>query len=91
LAELYREAKTTPMASSSPRAVAPGASASNSAAMTNKDVIDLRGAGLDDDNLIAAINDAKAVNFDLSPAGLKALLTAKVSNRVITAMRAKAP
>ena len=57
--------------------------------MTNKDVVDLRVAGLDDDNLIAAIKDAKAANFDLSPAGLKALLTAKVSNRVITAMRAR--
>lgn len=58
--------------------------------MTNQDVIDLTAAGLDDDNLIAAIADAKAVRFDLSPAGLKALLTAKVSNRVITAMRSRA-
>ena len=57
--------------------------------MTNKDVIDLRTAGLDDDNLIAAITDAKAVNFDLSPAGLKTLLTGKISNRVITAMRSR--
>jgi hypothetical protein len=55
--------------------------------MTNGDVIDLRKAGLDDENLIAAIRDAGAVTFDLSPAGLKALLAAKVSNRVITAMR----
>ena len=55
--------------------------------MTNSDVIDLRKAGLDDDNLIAAIKDASAAKFDLSPAGLKALLGAKVSNRVITAMR----
>jgi hypothetical protein len=61
-----------------------------SATMTNRDVIDLRAAGLDDDNLLAAIADAKSVNFDLSPAGLKALLTAKVSNRVITAMRGRA-
>jgi hypothetical protein len=55
--------------------------------MTNADVIDLRKAGLDEDNLIAAIRDAAAVGFDLSPAGLKALLAAKVPNRVITAMR----
>lgn len=58
-------------------------------AMTNKDVIDLVAASLDDDNLIAAINDAKAVNFDLSAAGLKGLLAGKVSNRVINAMRAR--
>jgi hypothetical protein len=57
--------------------------------MTNKDVIDLRVAGLDDDNLLAAIESARAVRFDLSPAGLKALLTAKVTNRVIAAMRAR--
>lgn len=73
---------TTPAASARPAAPSPGG-----APMTNTDVIDLRKAGLDDDNLIAAIRDAGAVTFDLSPAGLKALLTAKVSNRVITAMR----
>ena len=58
-----------------------------SAAMTNQDVIDLRTAGLDDDNLIAAIKAAKDVRFDLSAGGLKALLAAKVSNKVIAAMR----
>jgi hypothetical protein len=57
------------------------------AAMTNADVIDLRKAGLDDDNLIAAIKDAHAVAFDLTPAGLKTLLGAKITNKVITAMR----
>jgi hypothetical protein len=57
--------------------------------MSNQDVIDLRAAGLDDANLLAAIADAPAVAFDLSPAGLKALLGAKVSNKVIGAMRAR--
>ena len=97
LAELYEKAKATPApapsrtAAPTPSRSAPAASApaSPAAAMTNKDVVDLRVAGLDDDNMIAAIKDAPAVNFDLSPAGLKALLTAKVSNRVITAMRAR--
>ena len=59
--------------------------------MSNQDVIDLRSAGLDDDNLIAAVKDAQAVSFDLSPVGLKALLAGQVSNRVITAMRARSP
>jgi hypothetical protein len=59
--------------------------------MTNADVIDLRTSGLDDDNLIAAIKAAPAAKFDLTPAGLRALLAAKVSNRVITAMRARQP
>jgi hypothetical protein len=57
--------------------------------MTNADVIDLRKAGLDDDTLVAALRDAASVRFDLSPAGLKALLAAKVSNKVIAAMRAR--
>ena len=57
--------------------------------MSNQDVIELRAAGLDDENLIAAITAAKAVKFDLSPAGLKKLLAAKVSNKVIGAMRSR--
>ena len=67
------------------------ANASTPSEMTNRDVIDLRAAGLDEDNLVAAIADAKAVRFDLSPAALKALLEANVSNRVIAAMRARMP
>jgi hypothetical protein len=103
LAELYAQAKEIPLSAPTSQRAVPPASAARStaspsapapgapttAAMTNKDVVDLRVAGLDDDNLIAAIKDAKAVNFDLSPAGLKTLLGAKVSNRVITAMRAR--
>jgi hypothetical protein len=75
-------------AAAKPSAARAAATATAAApAMTNADVIDLRKAGLDDDNLIAAIKDARAVAFDLTPAGLKGLLGAKVSNRVITAMR----
>jgi hypothetical protein len=77
-------ARPAPAAKPSAAAPAPTAAA---AAMTNTDVIDLRKAGLDDANLIASIRDAAAVAFDLSPAGLKALLSAKVSNAVIAAMR----
>jgi hypothetical protein len=94
LAELYERAKAAPVAAASSRPApsaprATPAAPTASAAMTNKDVVDLRIAGLDDENLIAAIKDAAAVNFDLSPAGLKSLLGSKVSNRVITAMRAR--
>lgn len=63
--------------------------APSAAALTNKDVIDLVVAGLDDENLIATINEARTVSFDLTPAGLKTLLAGKVSNRVINAMRAR--
>ncbi len=67
-----------------PRAPSSGAGGDT---ITNADIVELRAAGLDDDNLIATIKAAKATTFDLSPAGLRALLQAKVSNRVITAMR----
>jgi hypothetical protein len=100
LADLYRTVgatATTPRRTeaSAPSGNGPVSAASGSASpkpvtMTNQDVIDLRVAGLDDDNLIAAITDAKAVRFDLSAAGLKALLGGKVSNRVIAAMRSRA-
>jgi hypothetical protein len=106
LAEMYREVgaaatprRTTAAPSSSgaptattaaPISAATGAASPRSALMTNQEVIDLVAAGLDDDNLLAAIKDAKSVKFDLSPAGLKTLLSGKVSNRVITAMRARA-
>ncbi len=76
-------AAAAPSTPSRPATPAPTATA----AMTNADVIDLRKAGLDDDNMIAAIREASTVSFDLTPTGLKALLSAKVSNRVITAMR----
>jgi hypothetical protein len=78
-------ATTTPAAPAPAAAQAPGGAGGDT--MTNADVLELRAAGLDDDNLIATIKAAKAAKFDLSPAGLRSLLQAKVSNRVITAMR----
>ena len=86
---------TPPARPTSQRATTPAGppaappAAEQAATMSNKDVIDLRAAGLDDENLIAAIKSAKSVGFDLSPAGLKTLLGAKITNRVITAMRAR--
>jgi hypothetical protein len=87
-ASLGLRESTPVLAASSPTKGRPAAkAAAGGATMTNDDVIDLRKAGLDDDNLIAAIRDASATRFDLTPAGLKTLLGAKVTNRVITAMR----
>jgi hypothetical protein len=100
LAEMYRTMaappSSTPRRTETPASAGPpvisattGSGSPKPATMTNQDVIDLHAAGLDDDNLIAAIGDAKTVRFDLSPAGLKNLLNAKISNRVITAMRSR--
>lgn len=55
----------------------------------NKDVIALVAAGIDDANLITAINEEKIVDFDLSPAGQLELLKGKVSNKVLAVMRAR--
>ncbi len=94
LAGMYQTAAATrPLpASGQPTRPSPTSPAkpSATAVMTNADVIDLRKAGLDDDNLVAAIKDAPAAQFDLSPAALKTLLDAKISNKVIAAMRTRA-
>lgn len=84
-------ARPTPSAAqpSPGRPAAAEAAAPAAGPMTNKDVIDLRIGGLDDDNLIAAIKAAETVKFDLTPSGLRELLAAKVSNRVITTMRSR--
>lgn len=62
---------------------------SDDGALDNSQIIDLVKGGLDEENLLAAIKDAKTVKFDLSAQGLKELLANKVPNRVITAMRTK--
>ncbi len=72
-----------------PKTPAASGQSSSSTAFGNDDVIELAAAGLDQANLLAAIKDARRVSFDLSPAGLKQLLAAKVPNPVITAMRAR--
>jgi hypothetical protein len=96
LAALYQASASAPATSGSLRPPATPSPAPNrpaatdpSAPMTNTDVMDLRALGLDDENLLEAIKAAKAVKFDLSPAGLKQLLNSNVSNRVIAAMRAR--
>lgn len=78
-----------PAGAAEPAAATTGAAApaTGGAPMTNKDVIDLLRAGLSEENLIAAIKDAKTVKFDLSVAGYKELLAAKLPNTVLTAMR----
>ena len=59
------------------------------APLTNQDIIGLANKGMDETNLIATINHARAVKFDLNAQSLGDLLQNKVSNSVIAAMRAK--
>lgn len=57
------------------------------AELSNQDIIDLVKAGLNEENLIARIEAARSVEFDLSPDQLKNLLAQRVSNRIIAAMQ----
>jgi len=47
-------------------------------------------AGVDEDSMVAAIQDAANVNFDLSPDGLITLASAGVKGKVVSAMRVRA-
>ena len=58
--------------------------------LANEDVIRMAKAGVDEDSIVTAIQDAAKVNFDLSPDGLIALANAGVKGRIATAMRARA-
>ena len=62
-------------------------------AVTNADVVSMTDARLSDEVIIEAVQQAAAIDFDVSPAALVALTSAGVSERVLQAMqaRAKAP
>jgi S1-C subfamily serine protease len=61
-------------------------SASTGAALTNQDVLDLLSAGISEDIVIEKIRTAAATNFDTSLAGLKALKSGGVTDKVVKAM-----
>lgn len=56
--------------------------------LTNEDVVTMVQAGWDSKLITDTINESE-VKFDLSPAGMRALATAKVPSAVILAMKAK--
>lgn len=62
----------------------------SSGTMTNQTLIDMSKAGLADENLILAIDEADAVAFDTSPNALIALSKAGVSKSVIAHMQKRA-
>jgi hypothetical protein len=59
-------------------------------ALTNAQVIAMVKSGMDDDTVAQAIRAAKAVSFDLTPAGEQALSGGGVSPQVLTAMKTRA-
>lgn len=58
--------------------------------LTNADVVKVMKLGLGDDVIIAKINQARAIDFDLSPDGLTKLKSDGVSKDVIAAMLKRA-
>lgn len=63
----------------------------SSAAMTNNDVVKLVAAGLSEQVVAAAVRQARARSFDLSPQALVALKVAQVPDAVVVAMLDKPP
>jgi hypothetical protein len=59
-------------------------------AMTNQDVLDMVKAKLSTEVIIKAIEDAKSVNFHLTPKALIRLKQAGVNDKIIEAMQSKA-
>jgi len=86
----YEAWRTAPLAvaRSSPAPRSRGASGSK--VMRNDTVLEMATAGLSDENIILAIDAAKARHFDLSPDALIALARGGVSKNVIAYMQKKA-
>lgn len=91
--ELEEEKKPKPApvveAANVPPAAA-GAKPAAPKALTNTQVVAMIKSGMDDDTVIQAVRAAKAINFDLTPAGQQQLTSSGVSAPVITAMKARA-
>ena len=58
--------------------------------LSNDDVITLAKAGMDEENLIATIREAAAVNFDMSTQGQVNLLKNGIKGKVLASMRERA-
>ena len=77
-------------AQSQPAAQSQTSTQSQTPALSNQTLIDMAKAGLADENLILAIDEATDVNLDTSPNALIAMAKAGVSKNVIAAAQKKA-
>jgi hypothetical protein len=84
-------AAPAPAASSAqPKTSTRAQSATAAPALTNQKVIDMLKGGVDEDNIIATIQDAPSVDFDLSPDGQIALAKSGIKGKILLAMRERA-
>ena len=72
------------------RAAAKTDDTGNSKGLTNAQVITMLKSGIDESAVLQAIRGASAVNFDLTPAGQKALTAGGVPPRVLAEMKTQA-
>jgi tetratricopeptide (TPR) repeat protein len=72
------------------RAAAKTDDAGNSKGLTNVQVITMLKSGIDESAVLQAIRGASAVNFDLTPAGQKALTAGGVTPRILAEMKTQA-
>lgn len=80
-------AKTLPSATPlAPPTATPSQAPPTAKALTNQQVIEMAKAGVSELRIIASINGAPAVQFDLSPQGLIELTTNKIPEKIISAM-----
>jgi len=76
--------------SSAPSMSSSGSGSGNEKALRNSDVLSLTKVGLDDALITSTLQQAKAVDFDLSTDGIVGLKNAGVSNAVLAAMMKRA-
>jgi hypothetical protein len=79
-----------PAAAAAPSKAPAKAPANAAPALTNAQVIKMAKAGVDEDNIVATIHDATAVQFDLTPDGLVDLASHGVKGKIVNAMRERA-
>jgi hypothetical protein len=82
--------KTTPLSSEGPMKTGLAAPAAAPGALTNKDVIDMVAAHMDDANILDNIQNARDVDFDISVKAQIALKNAGVKPDILMAMKDRA-
>ncbi len=82
--------KTTPLGSAAPLTTSLNAAAAAPGALTNKDVVDMVTAHMDEANILDNIQNARDVDFDISVQAQIALQKAGVNSHILLAMKERA-
>ena len=85
-----QQAKIEKPSASIPKSAPNSVAKSSGPVLTNDQVIKMKNAGMDEQNLVETINSAPRVDFDMSVDGEIALVKAGVNGKVLSAMRQRA-